>query len=67
MWTISYKSRHFVDPSLGVNASVHGRKAMVYAWKTNDLLKRTFSMTLTTKGKKNENVPYMFVNNIGIA
>ena len=40
---------------------------MVYAWKTNDLLKRTFNMKLTTKENKKENVPYIFVNNMGIA
>ena len=69
MCTISYKSRHFVDPSLELNnAFVHGRKVTVYAWKTNDLLKQTFSMKLTTKEeKKKENVPYIFVNNMGIA
>ena len=68
MWTISYKSRHFVDPSLELNnAFVQGRKATVYAWKTDDLLKQTFSMKLTTKEKKKENVPYIFVNNMGIA
>ena len=57
----------FCRPKPGVNAFVHGRKATVYAWKTNDLLKRTFNMKLTTKEKKKENVPYIFVNNMGIA
>ena len=60
MWTISYKSRHFVDPSLELNnAFVLERKATVYAWKTNDLLKRTFSMKLTTKEKKRKCTLYV--------
>ena len=58
----------FCRPKPGVNAFVHGRKATVYAWKTNDLLKQPFSMKLITKEKKTkENVPYIFVNNMGIA
>ena len=63
---------NFIQIVAFFNAFVHGRKATVYAWKTNDLFKRTFSMKLTTKKKrkkkrKKENVPYMFVNNIGVA
>ena len=49
----------FFRPKPGANTFVHGRKATVYAWKTNDLLKRTFSMKLTTKEKKRKCTLYV--------
>ena len=44
---------------LSTQAFADGRKATVYAWKTNDLLKRTFSMKLTTKEKKRKCTSYV--------
>ena len=49
----------FCRPKPGANTFADGRKATVYAWKTNDLLKRTFSMKLTTKEKKRKCTLYV--------